>query len=194
MSLIIGIAGPSCSGKSSICKVLLDELPDAECLSLDDFFVERGEYPKYEDFINMDSPEGIKFDSFFKALKQIKESQPVEVPTYDTFASRRIGTRTVYPRNLILCEGFLLFYDLRIREMFDEKIYLDLQVEIQRKRKEARGRYWDSLYFDRVLIPMFEKYGKVARYYSDHIIDASRGFQDVLNDMRKIIRLVEKNA
>ncbi|HLD38877.1 MAG TPA: hypothetical protein VJB05_01025 [archaeon] len=187
MPYLIGMAGPTCSGKTMVC-TLLAERTGAEYISQDSFFVDKELYPEYGGFANMDTPNAVKFDMLYDALKALKDGRPAEIPIYDKVESRVTGTRTAYPRNLLLVEGFLLFYDPRIAYIFDKKFYMDVQADVQRARRAVRGVHADVAYFEEVVIPMFDLHGATARDIADHVILSDRPLETLADEIeRKII-------
>lgn len=187
MPYLIGVMGPTCSGKTSLCRVLSREM-GVESLSMDDFFVDKGDYPIEQGFMNMDSPQSVDFDSLFETLLVLKRGEPVRVPVYDKEKSIRTGNRLMTPQETVFSEGFLLFYDPRIREMLDLKIYLELASVKQLERRKTRGVYADEEYFRRIVLPAFETYGRPLMRYADHILDAAEPFEEVLGKVKRIVQ------
>lgn len=190
----IGIAGPTCSGKTSVCINITRRLGDAEYLSSDDFLVEKREYPTFKGFLNMDSPVSIKFDDLFLAMENLKNSIKVEVPIYDKELSKVVGKRTANPRSFLLTEGFLLFHDERIRKLMDLKFFLDLPFNVQENRRLKRKIHYDKSYFNDVVMPMYETYVKPTAKYADFIINADRPIECVSKEMEEIIRECSKQV
>ena len=184
---MIGVMGPSCSGKTSVCIRMAEEL-GAEYVSTDDFFVERGQYPKIGDFENMDSPETVKWDELAAVLSSLKERKTTKVPVYDREMSMVVGTREAYPRHIVVSEGFILFHMPEVRDLLDTRIYLDIGVDTQFSRRCQRGLHSDKMYFDEVVVPMFEMYGRPLLAHAHYTIDAERSLDEVVVDVRNIIR------
>lgn len=173
MPYLVGLAGPTCSGKTSICSAIARD-KGYECISQDSFFVDKESYPVYNGFINMDSPESTNPGLLLDALQALKRNETAAIPVYDKVASRATGTRTAYPTEVVLVEGFMLFHDQAVRDIIDFKIYMDIDHHEQRKRRVKRGVHADERYFDEVVIKMFLSYGIRMRDFADVVLDASR--------------------
>lgn len=184
---IVGIMGPSCSGKTTVCERLANEL-GAEHVSSDDFFVNREEYPIYDGFINMDSPDSVKWDMLSATLRSLSQGKPSAVPIYDKEESRIVGERIAQPHDVVISEGFVLFHNPDVRQLIDTRIYLNLSMETQKRRRMERGLHSDAEYFDRVIVPMYEQYGIPASFHADHFIDAEKSVEEVVGEVREIIK------
>ncbi len=191
MVYLVGVTGPSCSGKTSICAALVQQ-NGYEIISQDEFFVEHEDYPMHCGYKNMDSPDAIKTDEFVAALESIKAGHPTEVPVYDKIISRTVGRRIVMPTEIVLVEGFLLLHDERVRELLDIKIFLDLSVEEQLKRRVERNVHADLDYFHNVIVPMFAQYGAPAKKHSDHLINTERSLDACIEETKKVIANAKK--
>jgi uridine kinase len=121
---MIGLAGPSGSGKSTIARRAERELGSTiELVKLDKFYKDATQFPKLGTWRNWEVSEDILWDELYHVLTELKAGRAVEVPLYSKLEGRRTGKRVAEPANLILVEGFLLFYEQRIRDLFELKIY-----------------------------------------------------------------------
>jgi len=185
--MFIGISGPTCSGKSTVCGYLTGRFPKIALVPLDNFFVDRQYYPMYEGFVNMDHPDGVRFELFIDMLRRLKKGEEVQAPVYDLAHSKIAGTTTVQLSEIMMFEGLFLFFRPEIRDMLDVKIYLDLPVAAQRNRRLERNLHSDPLYFDRVVVPMYERYLLGTKQHSDYIVNADRPIDAVATEITGIL-------
>ncbi len=191
--LVIGIAGGTGSGKTTVTSVILKRvgaqhialLPhdayyrDVKNLTLD----ERAR-------INYDHPDSLETDLMVRHIHQLKNWQPVELPVYDfTTHSRTEHTIHIEPRQVILVEGILIFYEPELRPLFDVKIFVDTDPDIRFIRRlqrdiVERGRTTDSVihqYLSTVR-PMHLEFVEPSKRYADIIIPEG-GLNTVAMDM-----------
>lgn len=191
--LVIGIAGGTGSGKTTVTSVILKRvgaqhialLPhdayyrDVKNLTLD----ERAR-------INYDHPDSLETDLMVRHIHQLKNWQPVELPVYDfTTHSRTQHTIHIEPRQVILVEGILIFYEPELRPLFDVKIFVDTDPDIRFIRRlqrdiVERGRTTDSViqqYLSTVR-PMHLEFVEPSKRYADIIIPEG-GLNTVAMDM-----------
>lgn len=190
MPYLVGLTGPTCSGKTSVCSAIARDR-GYECVVQDSFFVDKESYPTYNGFVNMDSPDAINNELLFGALQSLKRGERAIIPVYDSVASRAIATRTAYPTEVVLVEGFMLFHDQRVRDTIDFKIYLDIDQTEQRRRRIERGIHADVRYFDEVVIKMFLAYGIGMRDFADAVIDARKPIETLSEE---VVGLMKKRG
>jgi uridine kinase len=185
-SLFVGIAGPSCSGKTTLIKKLTEEIgEDAEIIHADDYWNKDFKPPMINGWKNRELPENINFELLFEHLSALKRENSVEVP-WNVFEVEG-GKKIARPKKIIFVEGFLLFYWEKIRKLFDLKIYYDIDdKEIVRRRTErARsGREEREMYYRTVLIDEYKRLCLPTKKYADMILD---GTNDVTLNAREII-------
>ena len=174
---LIGIAGPSCSGKSTIAKEL-GKRKEALVISMDRYFKDSKEWSGH-----WETPEAINIEEFYRDLRLIRKDQETTIPKYQMRYMRRTGTERVKPRESNIFEGFLLFTDKRIRDCLDIKIYVDITPEEQLKRRKARQPDLDETYFWEKIVSEYERYGLPTRQYADHIIDGSQAIQSIQSEI-----------
>jgi uridine kinase len=184
---IIGIAGPSCTGKSSLCELVAKEYKNVTHVKLDDFFKDIDEFPVYMKWRNWDLPVNLKFNELYDALIKLKNDKKTIIPVYSRKIGKMIGKRMVKPTKIIVVEGFLLFHDERIRKLFNLKVFLRISEKRQLARRIKRQKDFDTEYFHKVIIPMYKKYGEGALVYADYVLNADKSLKYVKKDFDKIL-------
>lgn len=179
--IIIGVAGGSGSGKTTIARKLLEAFE-----SQDAALVEQDAYYKVLDIksiderskMNFDHPNAIEFDLLRKHLLDLTAGKEVERPIYDfSIHGRKPETILIKPSKIIIVEGILIFAVPEIRELFDIKIFVDTDADemlIRRMERDIkeRGRTFDSVrdqYLSTVK-PMYLEFAEPSKRYADIII------------------------
>ncbi len=191
--LVIGIAGGTGSGKTTVARVILDRVGEDHIAYLphDAYYKDNSHLPLSERIkINYDHPDSLETSLLIQHIQQLKEGRPIERPVYDfTTHTRTNETVTVLPRPIIMVEGILLFYEPELRKLFDVKIYVDTDPDIRfirRLRRDIteRGRTMESVidqYLNTVR-PMHLEFVEPSKRYADIIIPEG-GFNRVALDM-----------
>ncbi|NOQ38368.1 hypothetical protein GQ472_05775 [archaeon] len=185
---LVGIAGPSASGKSTVSRMLTERYPSAARINLDDFFFSKDTFPLHNSWSNWELPQNLDFSKLHSALSDLLEGRTVTVPDYSKKEGKAVGEKIVRPKDLIIAEGFYLFHDRKIRDLFNLKIFLDLPEDIQMKRRLGRQPDLDPRYFTEVIAPFFKKHGLPARKHADCIINASRDIDKVAEDIMSLLK------
>lgn len=192
MVFIIGIAGPSSSGKSTICEALQKHLKDSVIIHTDDYWCNPEHFPKEKGFKNWELPEGLDFDMLYTNLLELKQGKPTIAPQW-VQGSYPPLQKEIKPSKIIIVEGFRLFWDKRIRKLLDFKIYIDVPEEIILQRRIERRRHPDKpdreLYYREIVVPEDKKYGLPTRQYADIVMDGS---QSLLSIVKRIIGKINK--
>ncbi|KAI2266511.1 Uridine kinase [Ophidiomyces ophidiicola] len=142
--IIIGIAGSSGSGKSSVAAEILKSLnlPGAVILVMDHFYkslTPQQNAIAHRDEYDFDSPDAIDFDILVETLYNLKLGRKVEIPIYSfTKHQREAQTDSLYPPPVLILEGILAFTDLRILGMLDLKIFVEADMDVCLGRRIAR--------------------------------------------------------
>ena len=179
--LVIGIAGGTGSGKSTVARNLAAGLP-AGVLSLldhDSYYRDRKDLPFTERAqLNYDHPDSLETELLVEHLGRLRSGEAVEVPMYDfTTHTRRIETRRVEPTPVIVVEGILVLQNSALRSKLDIKIFVDTDPDIRvfrriRRDLEQRARSFDSIrdqYYSTVR-PMHLTFVEPSRRWADLII------------------------
>lgn len=180
-SLMIGVAGGSGSGKTTIAEKIAAALPEGKVRLIHHDAYYR-DHPKlsYEQRsqLNFDHPEALETSLLVQHLEHLRAGNAIEMPAYDFKTHRRSEqTLRVEPAPVVVVEGILVLVDPRLREQFDIKIYVDTDADIRvfrrvRRDMEIRGRSFESVreqYYATVR-PMHLEYVEPSRRTADLII------------------------
>ncbi len=191
--VLIGVAGGSGSGKTTVSRTILDRVDQDRIAYLqhDAYYRDRAGLPLAERArINYDHPDSLETNLMVEHLRALRDGQAVEIPVYD-FAHhvRRSETRRLAPRPVILAEGILIFVDRTLRELFDIKIFVDTDADLRFIRRLSRdiaerGRTMESVvkqYLETVR-PMHLEFVEPSKRYADVIIPEG-GFNTIAVDM-----------
>jgi uridine kinase len=191
--LIIGIAGGSGSGKTTVAQSILQRVGPERIAYLqhDEYYKDlSGLPPVQRAAINFDHPNSLETSLLEQHIELLKQGQPVEVPIYD-FAthSRTNRTFTVSPRRVVLVEGILIFTEQVLRELFDVKIFVDTDSDLRFIRRlqrdiSERGRLMESVVkqYLTTVRPMHLEFVEPSKRYADVIIPEG-GFNTAALDM-----------
>jgi len=183
MATIIGIAGGTASGKTTVAKRLVEEQSGIEyvaMLRLDDYYKDLS-FMDLEDRkkVNFDHMDTFDFDLLIEDINKLKQGQGVDSPVYDYVRHTRVigEYRHVEPSSVIIVEGIHALAEPRLRELFDIKIYVDTADDIRFIRRlkrdiEDRGRTMDSVInqYLTTVRPMHLQFVEPSKRYADIII------------------------
>jgi uridine kinase len=178
-SIIIGIAGGSGSGKTTVVRRIMEKLTRAEVavISQDQYYRDNSDIPLAErQLVNFDHPDSIEFELLVNHLRQIKAGHVIKEPTYDYITSTRLeATVKVEPRHVVISEGILLFTDPQVRELCNIKVFVDADsddrlMRIIRRDMEERGRTVDEI---------LNRY-EVVKAMHDMFIEPTKKFADII--------------
>ncbi|MGC9468024.1 MAG: uridine kinase [Anaerolineae bacterium] len=205
-SVIIGVAGGTGSGKTTVANRILDRVGEEHIAYIphDAYYRDLGHLPKeVRARFNFDHPDSLETSLLVEHLKQLKQGQPVEVPIYDfTTHSRTNQTRHVIPAPIILVEGILIFVEPELRDQLDVKLFVDTDADlrfIRRLRRDIheRGRTMESVVqqYLKTVRPMHLEFVEPSKRYADVIIPEG-GFNEVAIEMvaARIRGLLEEEA
>ena len=191
--LVIGIAGGSGSGKTTVAQVILQRVgPERIAFLQHDAYYKdlSGLPPVQRAEVNFDHPNSLESELLIRHIKQLRSGQAVDVPIYDfSTHSRTERTYIVQPRPVILVEGILIFAEKNLREMFDVKLFVDTDSDIRFIRRlqrdiAERGRTTDSVIHQYLTTvrPMHLEFVEPSKRYADVIIPEG-GFNTAALDM-----------
>jgi uridine kinase len=191
--LVIGIAGGSGSGKTTVAQEILQRVGPSRIAFLqhDSYYKDlSGLPPAQRAEVNFDHPNSLETDLLIEHIAALRDGKPVEVPIYDfSTHSRTDKTYTVQPRRVILVEGILIFTEPALREMFDVKIFVDTDSDIRFIRRlerdiRERGRTTESVIrqYIATVRPMHLEFVEPSKRYADVIIPEG-GFNTAALDM-----------
>jgi len=190
---MIGIAGGSGSGKTTVVREVIRAIGDQDVLVLmhDSYYRDRSDIPLEERRrANYDHPEALETSLMVEHLARLQQWQPVDLPIYD-FATytRRPETLHVQPRRVIIIEGILVLADERLRSFMDIKVFVETDADVRFIRRlqrdvRERGRSMDSVIdqYLRTVRPMHLEFVEPSKRYADIIIPVG-GFNTVGVDM-----------
>lgn len=196
--LIIGIAGGTGSGKTTVVQQIIKQLPENEvCVISQDSYYKDTSHLSYEERvkINFDHPNSIDFSLLVKHLEALRNGETFEQPVYSFVEHNRTGeTVTTYPKKVIIVEGILILTNPEIREMFDIKVYVHADSDerlIRRLKRDIaeRGRDLDEVLsrYQTTLKPMHQQFIEPTKEFADIIIPTNRYNTVAVNLIRSII-------
>jgi uridine kinase len=202
--IVIGIAGGTGSGKTTVASVILDRVGAERITFLphDAYYLDLADLPPPQRAtVNFDHPESLETDLLIAHLQQLKRWQPVEVPVYDfTTHERTDRTTRVEPHPVILVEGILVFAEPQLRELFDVKLFVDTPADVRFIRRlqrdiQERGRSMESVIqqYENTVRPMHEEFVETSKRFADVIIPEG-GFNAAAMDMvvARVTALLDK--
>jgi uridine kinase len=176
---IIGIAGPSSSGKSEYSRQLVQHLPGTSIVSLDSYYRGMETIPLAErKKMNFDHPDALDWELLHEHLRAIAEGRAFEEPVY-SFAdyARTAVTRRIEPSEFIIVEGLFVLYWTELRSMLDTKVYVQTDAAVCFNRRltrdvAERGRTPQSVreQYDRTVRPSAEWFVFPTAKYADLIV------------------------
>lgn len=179
--LVIGIAGGTGSGKTTVVERMIENLPPDEVavISQDAYYRDNSHLPMEErQKINFDHPRAIEFELLIDHLRQLKTFQPVQEPIYSYITcTRSPETKQINPTEVVIVEGILILTNPELRDLFDIKVYVyadadDRLIRVIRRDILERGRSVEAV-LDRYLEtvkPMHEQFIEPSKAYADIII------------------------
>ena len=178
---IIGIAGGTGSGKTTVVKKIVEALPphSVAVVPLDSYYNDTSDMtPEERKLINFDHPEAFDWKLLHKQIAQLRRGEAIEQPTYSYVISNRLPeTVHVEPKPVIIIEGIMTLVDRKLRNMMDLKIFVDTDPDERLIRNilrdvVERGRTVDMVLnrYLEVLKPMHEQFIEPTKKYADIII------------------------
>jgi uridine kinase len=191
--VVIGIAGGTGSGKTTVANVILDRVgaDSIAFLPHDAYYKDLKHLPKSQrDIINFDHPDSLETELLVQHLQELRAGDKIQIPVYDfTTHSRTDQTEELDPQPIILVEGILIFAESSLRDCFDVKIFVDTPPDIRFIRRlerdiEERERSVDSVIqqYQTTVRPMHLEFVEPSKRYADVIIPEG-GFNTVAMDM-----------
>lgn len=187
--IIIGVAGGSGSGKTSVVLEIIDRFGAEHVARLqhDWYYFDRSDVPPPERVhINYDHPASLETALLVTHLRQLRNNQPIQAPVYD-FANhtRRPETVTIAPEPVIIVEGILVLAEAALRDLMDIRVFVDTDADLRILRRlerdiKQRGRHFDTVvaqYLDTVR-PMHLEFVEPSKRYAHVIIP--EGVQNVV--------------
>jgi uridine kinase len=196
--LILGIAGGTGSGKTTVVHQIMNELPHTEVgvISQDSYYKETSNLSFDERaLINFDHPRAIDFELLEKHLKALKEGETIHQPVYSFVQHNRTeDTVATHPRKVMIVEGILILTNPELRELFDIKIYVHADSDerlIRRLKRDIaeRGRDIDEVLnrYQTTLKPMHEQFIEPSKAFADIIIPNDKYNTVAIDVVRAVI-------
>lgn len=197
--LIIGIAGGTGSGKTTVVDQIVGELPldEVGVISQDSYYNDLSHMDRKErEAVNFDHPNSIDFELLIDHLKQLREGRAVQTPIYSFVEETRLKeTVTTLPRKVMIVEGILVLSNPKLREEMDIKIFVHADSDerlIRRLQRDTRERGHDlekvlSRYLTAVK-PMHEQFIEPSKEFADLIIPNNRYNTMAVELLRSIIK------
>ncbi|MCK5519567.1 MAG: uridine kinase [Candidatus Marinimicrobia bacterium] len=178
--IIIGIAGGTGSGKTSVAKALVKDFIKGQTIIIEQDWYYKN-LPDYEPETiknwNFDHPNAIEFDLLIKDLKKLKAKESIEVPQYDySTHSRKKETRRIDSHPVIIIEGILIMNESPIRDLMDIKIFVDTEADIRFIRRLKR----DINKRKRTLESVIDQYYRTVRPMHESFVENSKRFADII--------------
>jgi uridine kinase len=179
--LLIGIAGGSASGKTSIAKQLKDYFGDQQSvhiISMDDYYKDQSNIPFEERIeVNYDHPFAFDTDLMIEHLRCLKEGKSIEKPTYDfTKHTRSDITEVVRVVDVLVIEGLLLLDNPNVRDLLDIKVFVDAPADVRFIRRLSR----DVRKRGREMMQVMDHYMTTVRVMHEQFIEPSKRYADII--------------
>ena len=196
---IIGIAGGTGSGKTTVVRKLIERLPKGEVVVIpqDSYYKDSSDVPVEErQNINFDHPDAFDWELLSKHIGMLKEGKPVEQPIYSYITcTRSEETIHIEPREVIVVEGIMAIREPKMREQMDLKIFVDADaddrlIRVMKRDVMERGRTAEQVIerYQRVLKPMHEQFIEPCKRYADVIVPQGGHNNAAINMLAKFVK------
>tara|TARA_B100000941_G_C28333674_1_gene462965 strand:- start:145 stop:756 length:612 start_codon:yes stop_codon:yes gene_type:complete len=200
ISYIIGIAGGTASGKTTLVSTLSDHYGKdiSTIISQDSYYKDLSNLSlKQRRRTNYDHPNAIDIDLFHEHLIELKNGRTIEKPIYNFETHTRSPSfESVSPKKLIFVEGTLIFHFRRLLNLMLVKIFLSAQEKVRYKRRierdvSERGRSINSVInqYKKTVLPMHQKYVYTSKNLADIHIS---GEEDIINSTKQVIKTIKR--
>lgn len=178
--IIIGIAGGTGSGKTTVVNKIINSFPDGEVAVIpqDSYYKDSSHIPPEErSKINFDEPAAIEWTLLEEHLNQLREGKAIEMPTYSYLTcTRQPETVRVEPRDVVIIEGILVLNEPELREQMDVKVFVDADADERLIRVIAR----DCIQRGRTPQMVIDRYQDVLKPMHMQYIEPSKRFADLI--------------
>jgi len=177
--LIVGIAGGSASGKTTVVNKVKKFFGDNITVIGHDNYYKAHDEMTYEERtqLNYDHPNAFDTERMIEDVKSIKEGRAVDIPVYDySIHNRSKETIHIEPQRVVILEGILLLYDARLRELMDVKIFVDAPADERLVRRIRR----DMAERDRSLQSVLSQYQDTVRPMHEQFVEPTKAYADVI--------------
>ena len=202
--VVIGVAGGSGSGKTTVVRKIVQSLGEQQVVVLehDRYYRDHPELRLEERAaLNYDHPDSLETDLLVRHVNQLKAGRAIELPVYDfTRHARRNASETVPPAKVIIVEGILIFSDAALRALMDVKVFVDTDDDarfIRRLKRDVadRGRTMESVIeqYLTTVKPMYLEFVEPTKRYADIIIPRGGHNEVAVSMMLTLIRSLTSN-
>jgi len=178
--LIVGIAGGTGSGKTTVVKKIIEKLPEGEVVVVpqDSYYKNNSHLPiEQRQEINFDHPGSIEFPLLINHLKKLKNGEIIDMPVYSYLTCTRADeTVKLQPKHVVIVEGIMILTDKKLREMMDIKVFVDADADDRLARVVKRDIIERGRSVDKVL----ERYEKTVKPMHLQFIEPSKRFADII--------------
>ena len=178
--LVIGIAGGTGSGKTTLMNRIIDQFSnDITVLSHDNYYRRHDELTyEQRSLLNYDEPAALETDLMARHLDKLRQGEAIQCPVYDfTQHNRSDETITIAPKKVIIVEGILIFENQPLRDLMDIKIFVDTDADVRLCRRikrdvRKRGRTLESVLeqYQNTVKPMHEMYVEPSKKFADIVV------------------------
>lgn len=178
--LVIGIAGGTGSGKTTLMKKLIEKFEDEVTVLSHDNYYKRHDEMTYEQRCQLNYDEPAAFDTSLMVyhLEELRQGRAIECPVYDfTVHNRSSETIHVVPKKVIIVEGILIFENKALRDLMDIRIFVDTDADVRLCRRikrdvNKRGRTLESVLaqYQQTVKPMHEQYVEPSKKYANIVV------------------------
>jgi uridine kinase len=191
--LVIGVAGGTGSGKTTVAKRVMEHFRDDDVVLLhhDSYYQDRSHLPvKEREALNYDHPSAFENSLLFEHLRALRRGDPIEAPVYDYKTHTRLPhSQRIESARIVLLEGILVLEDPRIREMMDIRIFIDTDADIRfirRLRRDVRERKRTvesvMMQYLEVVRPMHLQFVEPSKRHA-HVVIPEGGYNRVAIDL-----------
>jgi uridine kinase len=190
MAYLIGIAGGTGAGKSTVVRALLDRFGGV-CMDLDSYYLDRRAISAEErGDLNYDEPAAIDHTLLVEHLKRLKAGETVQKPKYSFHTHTRVGIEAVASSHLILVDGLFTLWWEEVRRLLDLKVFVDAPADLRLMRRiqrdvAERGRDIESVLrqYLQTVRPMHERYVEPTRVHADLVLNNGATVKECLESL-----------
>ncbi|CAL9110403.1 unnamed protein product [Musa acuminata var. zebrina] len=177
---IIGVAGGAAAGKTAVCDMIIEQLHDQRVVVVnqESFYYDLTEEKlNHVHEYNFDHPDAFDTENLLCCMEKLRHGQAVDIPNYDFRTNKsKLPPRKVNSSDVIILEGILIFYDIRIRELMNMKIFVDTDADVRLARRIRR----DTVEKGRDLKTVLDQYSKFIKPAFDDFILPTKKYADVI--------------
>lgn len=198
--MIIGIAGGTGSGKTTVVRKIIESIPIGEVsiLSQDSYYKDNSHLPMEERMeINFDHPQSLEFDLLIQHIKQLQRNESIHEPIYSYVTCTRSDEFNIIPpRKVIIVEGILVLTNPDLRKLFDIKVFVHAEaderlIRVLNRDLQERGRSIDKTLdrYNKSVKPMHQQFIEPSKAYADLIVPQGGENKVAIDVLTQIIRM-----